>query len=213
MIKQIFNDTEIRFIEKDGEHWAVASDITSVLGFRDSFNAVRILPNHVCATHKVSTTSKKKYARKYQDYTVINEKGIYRLIMRSNKKEVEDFQDWICDVLVELRQATGLKDYEAFRMTDKQIQKDAMNKLKEANQTAKRVDYIKANTISDKATSTLYGFKKMIKKGAMTPEMLSTRQTILTDVVDLMAAKNRFGLDIKVSETIYGKYNKQEEAE
>ena len=39
-----------------------------------------------------------------------------------------------------------------------------MNKLKEANQTAKRVDYIKANTISDKATSTLYGFKKMIKK-------------------------------------------------
>lgn len=213
MIKQIFNGTEIRFIEKDGKHWAVASDITSVLGFRDSFNAVRILPNHVCATHKVSTTSKKKYARKYQDYTVINEKGIYRLIMRSNKKEAEDFQDWICDVLVELRQATGLKDYEAFRMTDKQIQKDAMNKLKEANQTAKRVDYIKANTISDKATSTLYGFNKMIKKGAMTPEMLATRQTILTDVVDLMAAKNRFGLDIKVSETIYSKYNKQEEAE
>jgi len=213
MIKQIFNGMEIRFIEKDGEHWAVASDITSVLGFRDSFNAVRILPNHVCATHKVSTTSKKKYARKYQDYTVINEKGIYRLIMRSNKKEAEDFQDWICDVLVELRQATGLKDYEAFRMTDKQIQKDAMNKLKEANQTAKRVDYIKANTISDKATSTLYGFNKMIKKGAMTPEMLATRQTILTDVVDLMAAKNRFVLDIKVSETIYSKYNKQEEAE
>ena len=213
MIKQIFNGMEIRFIEKDGEHWAVASDITSVLGFRDSFNAVRILPNHVCATHKVSTTSKKKYARKYQDYTVINEKGIYRLIMRSNKKEAEDFQDWICDVLVELKQATGLKDYEAFRMTDKQIQKDAMNKLKEANQTAKRVDYIKANTISDKATSTLYGFKKMIKKGAMTPEMLAIRQTILTDVVDLMAAKNRFALDIKVSETIYSKYNKQEEAE
>ncbi|MDS3887438.1 Bro-N domain-containing protein [Staphylococcus hominis] len=213
MIKQIFNGMEIRFIEKDGEHWAVASDITSVLGFRDSFNAVRILPNHVCATHKVSTTSKKKYARKYQDYTVINEKGIYRLIMRSNKKEAKDFQDWICDVLVELRQATGLKDYEAFRMTDKQIQKDAMNKLKEANQTAKRVDYIKANTISDKATSTLYGFKKMIKKGAMTPEMLAIRQTILTDVVDLMAAKNRFALDIKVSETIYSKYNKQEEAE
>ena len=213
MIKQIFNGTEIRFIEKDGEHGAIASDIATVLDFRDSFNATKNLPNHVRGTLKGSTTSDKKKARKYQDYTVINEKGIYRLIMRSNKKEAEDFQDWICDVLVELRQATGLKDYEAFRMTDKQIQKDAMNKLKEANQIAKRVDYIKANTISDKATSTLYGFKKMIKKGAMTPEMLATRQTILTDVVDLMAAKNRFGLDIKVSETIYSKYNKQEEAE
>lgn len=207
MIKQIFNDTEIRFIEKDGKHWAIASDIATVLGFRDSYTAIRVLPIHVKDTHKVRTLGGE------QNMSIINEKGIYRLIMRSNKKEVEDFQDWICDVLVELRQATGLKDYETFRMTDKQIQKDAMNKLKEANQTAKRVDYIKANTISDKATSTLYGFKKMIKKGAMTPEMLATRQTILTDVVDLIAAKNRFGLDIKVSETIYGKYNKQEEAE
>lgn len=207
MIKQIFNGTEIRFIEKDGEHWAIASDIATVLGFRDSYTAIRVLPIHVKDTHKVRTLGGE------QNMSIINEKGIYRLIMRSNKKEAEDFQDWICDVLVELRQATGLKDYEAFRMTDKQIQKDAMNKLKEANQTTKRVDYIKANTISDKATSTLYGFKKMIKKGAMTPEMLATRQTILTDVVDLMAAKNRFGLDIKVSETIYGKYNKQEEAE
>ena len=207
MIKQIFNGTEIRFIEKDGEHWAIASDIATVLGFRDSYTAIRVLPIHVKDTHKVRTLGGE------QNMSIINEKGIYRLIMRSNKKEAEDFQDWICDVLVELRQATGLKDYEAFRMTDKQIQKDAMNKLKEANQTTKRVDYIKANTISDKATSTLYGFKKMIKKGAMTLEMLATRQTILTDVVDLMAAKNRFGLDIKVSETIYGKYNKQEEAE
>ena len=207
MIKQIFNGTEIRFIEKDGEHWAIASDIATVLGFRDSYTAIRVLPIHVKDTHKVRTLGGG------QNMSIINEKGIYRLIMRSNKKEAGDFQDWICDVLVELRQATGLKDYEAFRMTDKQIQKDAMNKLKEANKTAKRVDYIKANTISDKATSTLYGFNKMIKKGAMTPEMLATRQTILTDVVDLMAAKNRFGLDIKVSETIYDKYNKQEEAE
>ena len=30
MIKQIFNGTEIRFIEKDGEHWAIASDIATV---------------------------------------------------------------------------------------------------------------------------------------------------------------------------------------
>lgn len=47
-------------------------------------------------------------------------KGIYRLVMRSNKPEALDFQDWICDVLVELRQATGLKGFEVFRMLDKQ---------------------------------------------------------------------------------------------
>ena len=98
-------------------------------------------------------------------------------------------------------------------MLDKEKQKEATPIIQGEYKSDEPINYIKANTISDKATSTLYGFNKMIKKGAMTPEMLATRQTILTDVVDLMAAKNRFGLDIKVSETIYGKYNKQEEAE
>ena len=44
-----------------------------------------------------------------KNYTVINEKGIYRLVMRSNKPEAEEFQDWVCDLLVELRKATGFR--------------------------------------------------------------------------------------------------------
>mgnify|MGYP002719086111 CR=1 FL=1 len=119
MIKQIFNDKEIRFIEKNDEYWSVAGDVAKVLGFRDANTAVRYLPTHTRGTLKGRTTSDKKKARKFQDYTVINEKGIYRLVMRSNKTEAEEFQDWICDVLVELRQSTGLKRYEAFRMLDK----------------------------------------------------------------------------------------------
>ncbi|EZS07869.1 Bro-N domain-containing protein, partial [Staphylococcus aureus] len=130
MIKQLFNNKEIRFIEKNGEYWAIATDVAKILGFRDAHTAVRVLPEHVRDTLKVRTTSDKKKARKYQDYTVINEKGIYRLVMRSNKAEALDFQDWICDVLVELRQATGLKDYEVFRMMDKEKQKEAMENLK-----------------------------------------------------------------------------------
>ena len=43
--------------------------------------------------------------------------------MRSNKPEAVDFQDWICDLLIELRQSTGLKGYEAFRMLDKENKK------------------------------------------------------------------------------------------
>ena len=207
MIKKLFKGSEIRFIEKDGEHWAIASDVATILGFRDSFNAVRVLPNHVCATHKMSTTSEKSKARKYQDYTVINEKGIYRLVMRSNKPEAEAFQDWICDLLIELRRATGLEDYQAFRMLDKQKQKEAMNIVKEAHKKDDPVNYIKANMIANKTTSTLYGFKKAIKKDDMSPPMLEARQTILDDVVALTQAKQRFNLDIKVSERIYDKYN------
>lgn len=201
MIKQLFKGNEIRFIEKDGKHWAIASDVATILGFRDSYTAIRVLPYHVKDTHKVRTLGGE------QNMSVINEKGIYRLVMRSNKPEAEAFQDWICDLLVELRKATGLEDYQAFRMLDKQKQKEAMNIVKGAHKKDDPVNYIKANMIANKTTSTLYGFKKAIKKGDMTPPMLESRQTILDDVVTLTEANNRFNLGIKVSERIYNKYN------
>jgi prophage antirepressor-like protein len=206
MIKQIFHDKEIRFIEKDGEYWAIASDVAKVLGFRDANTAVRVLPEHVRGTLKVRTTSEKKKARKYQDYTIINEKGIYRLVMRSNKPEALDFQDWICDVLVELRKATGLKGYEAFRMLDKQKQKEAMAIIQKAYKSDKPINYIKANSIANKAVSTAFGYSKMIGKDAMTSDMLEVRQFILDDVAKLTESKNQFNLDISVSKTIYDKY-------
>lgn len=200
MIKQLFNNKEIRFIEKDGEYWAVASDVAIILGFRDAFNATKYLPEHVKDTLKGSTLGGQ------QMLTVINEKGIYRLVMRSNKPEAEDFQDWICDVLVELRQATGLKGYEAFRMLDKQKQKEAMAIIQRAYKSDKPFNYIKANTIANKAVSTAFGYEKMIGKEEMTPEMLEVRQVILDDVVKLTETKNQFNLDIKVSKSIYDKY-------
>ncbi|MBM0867097.1 BRO-N domain-containing protein [Staphylococcus auricularis] len=200
MIKQIFNDKEIRFIEKDGEYWAVASDVAKILGFRDAFNATKYLPEHVKDTLKGSTLGGQ------QMLTVINEKGIYRLVMRSNKPEAEDFQDWVCDVLVELRQATGLKGYEAFRMLDKQKQKEAMAIIQRAHKSDKPINYIKANTIANKAVSTAFGYEKMIGKKEMTPDMLEVRQVILDDVVKLTETKNQFNLDIKVSKSIYDKY-------
>ncbi|HDE7731517.1 TPA: Bro-N domain-containing protein [Staphylococcus aureus] len=207
MIKQIFNEKEIRFIEKDGEYWAVASDIAKVLGFRDAHTAVRVLPEHVRDTLKVRTTSDKKKARKYQDYTVINEKGIYRLVMRSNKAEALDFQDWICDVLVELRQATGLKDYEVFRMMDKEKQKEAMENLKNGIEAISKKDYCKAQKISNKAVSNVFGFPKMIKKQDMTNDMLELRQQVLNDTVEFMMFVDKYKLPLSVSKYIYDKYS------
>ncbi|MFI6343369.1 Bro-N domain-containing protein [Staphylococcus saprophyticus] len=200
MIKQIFNDKEIRFIECDGEHWAVAGDVAKILGFRDAHTATRVLPNHVKDTHKVCTLGGE------QVVTIINEKGIYRLVMRSNKPEALDFQDWICDVLVDLRQATGLKGYEVFRMLDKQKQKEAMAIIQRAHKSDEPINYIKANTIANKAVSTAFGYKKMIGKDDMTPDMLEIRQVILDDVVKLTETKQQFNLDIKVSKSIYDKY-------
>ncbi|WP_419795767.1 BRO family protein [Staphylococcus equorum] len=206
MITKSYFDNDIRFIAKNGEYWAVASDIAKILGFRDSHSAVRVLPEHVRGTLKVRTTSDKTKARNYQDYTVINEKGIYRLVMRSNKPEALSFQDWICDLLVGLRQATGLKSYESFRMLDKIHQIDVMDLLNNNyNDITKRV-FIKANSIANKAVSSIYGYEKMIGKSAMTQEMLQLRQIILNDTVQLITTAQKFELEISISQQIYNKY-------
>jgi hypothetical protein len=69
-----------------------------------------------------------------------------------------------------------------------------------------KVDYIKANTIADKAVSTRYGFSKMVKKGAMSEAMLHDRQSVLDGTVQLMALNERLGLGLSVSEAVYAKY-------
>ena len=67
-------------------------------------------------------------------------------------------------------------------------------------------DYIKANQITNKAVSSIHGYAKSIKKENMTEEMLQERDKILNDTVELMAMKEKFNLDIHVSEKIYEKY-------
>lgn len=127
------------------------------------------------------------------------------MAFKSRKKEAEAFQDWIFDIIKELRQSTGLEGFQVFRMLDKEHQKEAMTKLSHAITEPKPVDYIKANVIANKAVSTIYGHSKMVKKKDMTPEMLVDREPILDETVELMAVKEKYGLQFSVSEKIYNR--------
>lgn len=200
MIKQIFNDKEIRFMERDGEYWAVAVDVAKALGYRDTYNMVRWIDDDDKDTHKVSTLGG------LQKVVILSETGIYESIWNSRRDEAQEFKKWVKRVIKELRQATGLKGYEAFRMLDKQKQKEAMAIIQRAHKSDKPINYIKPNTIANKSVSTAFGYKKMLSKDEMTPEMLEVRQVILDDVVKLTEAKQQFNLDIKVSKSIYDKY-------
>jgi prophage antirepressor-like protein len=209
-----WNGVAIRFVEKEpGEWWAVAADVTAALGIKNTAEAVngnpkknaRGLPDSEKGIEKLYTLGGE------QNTLIISEKGIYKLVFRSNKPEAENFQDWVFDIIKHLREAAGLEGFEAFRMLDKEHQREAMKRLRDNLQKPVRVDYIKANTIADKAVSTLYGAKKMVKKPQMPPEWLPERQRILDDTVDLMTANERFGLGLSVSGHIYQIHNKRGE--
>lgn len=196
-----WNGHEIRFVYKNGEWWAVASDISKALGYRDAYNLTRILEDEEKDTHNVSTPGG------IQKLAIISELGIYEAILNSRKDEAKEFKKWVKQLLKNLREKSGLEGFQVFLMMDKEHQKQMMAKVDELPEADKK-DFIKANTIANKTVSDLYGFPKMIKKTDMTPEMLKDRQPILEATVKLMQIKDEYDLDISVSESVKNKWLK-----
>lgn len=192
---------EIRFVEIDGEWWAVLKDVANTLSIVNSKDLKSRLDiewvGFTYLPHPQSKTKKLKV-------TIVNELGIYDCVIRSNKPEAKEFKKWIYSLLKELRKQNDLQGFEVFRMLDKEHQKEAMAKLRATSvEPIEKINYIKANTITDKAVSNMYNIPKMVKKGMMTPEMLQDRQKVLEKVVKLMEAQLMFNLDISVSKVVY----------
>lgn len=79
------NGADIRVIDIDGDPWFVAKDVAQVLGYATPQKAVR---DHC----KASTTVPK---RNGGYLTIIPERDVYRLIMRSKLPAAEAFEDWV----------------------------------------------------------------------------------------------------------------------
>lgn len=197
MKTEIWNGYPIRFVENDGEWWAVLKDVCDALGLK-TYDVSRRIKDMV-STHNLETAGGK------QQMLIVNEFGIYDTVFQSRKSEAKEFRYWVYEMLKQLRQATGLEGFQIFRMLDKEHQKEAMRHLQQSLRNPVRVDFIKANTIANKAISNRYGYPKMVKKADMTPQMLVEREPILEDTVELMGVNDKYDLGISVSEQIYKK--------
>mgnify|MGYP000192497130 FL=1 len=197
MKTEIWNGYPIRFVEKDGEWWAVLKDVCDALGLK-TYDVSRRIKDMV-STHNLETAGGK------QQMLIVNEFGIYDTVFQSRKSEAKEFRYWVYEMIKQLRQATGLEGFQIFRMLDKEHQKEAMRHLQQSLRNPVRVDFIKANTIANKAISNRYGYPKMVKKADMTPQMLVEREPILEDTVELMGVNDKYDLGISVSEQIYKK--------
>lgn len=194
-----WNGHKIRFVNINGEWWAVAKDVAEALGYAETRNIMKLVPSQYTSSCKMDDKVQKR------SYITISEFGIYKAVFGSHKQEAEEFQEWVFTVIKQLRQSVGLEGFQVFRMLDKEHQKEAMAKLSHTITESQPRDYIKANTIANKAVSTIYGHSKMLKKEDMTPEMLVDREPILDETVELMAVKEKYGLRFSVSEKIYNR--------
>ena len=100
---QIFNSNEfgqIRAIEQNGEPWFVAKDVCEILELSNPTMAMQRLDNDEVTKFNLGGLS--------GDTNVVNEYGLYSLVLGSRKPEAKQFKRWIThDVVPTIRKHGG----------------------------------------------------------------------------------------------------------
>lgn len=106
MAIQIFNNPEfgkVRVIEIGGTPYFVGVDVANALGYADSFGALK---KHVDDEDKL--VCQIDSAGQKRDATVINESGLYSLILRSNLPKAREFKRWVTSEVLPSIRKTGV---------------------------------------------------------------------------------------------------------
>lgn len=101
-----FKSNEVRTVIRDGEPWFVASDVAAALGYRNAPDAVRYLSSCQKADTLIQRTSSNG-SEQTRSVTLINESGLYRLVLRSRKPEAAAFSDWVTGEVLPSIRKTG----------------------------------------------------------------------------------------------------------
>ena len=134
---------DIRFIEQNGEWWAILKDICDALDLKTFKVSQRLDPGMMTRVpvegERIRPT---KYSKENYDIPskevvnsnntfwmlAVNEIGIYEALFASRRLEARKFRHWTANVMQKLRKKVGLEGYEVMKMTDKDIQ-DKINNI------------------------------------------------------------------------------------
>lgn len=98
-----FDDQDVRIIvDENSNPWFCAKDVCKALGYSKPSNAV--------SQHCVSKGTLKQgtpTSSGIQELTYIDERNLYRLVMRSKLESAERFQDWVCGEVLPTIRKTG----------------------------------------------------------------------------------------------------------
>lgn len=102
---QIFENSEfgkVRTLMRDGEPWAVGRDVAEALGYKNPRQAVI---DHVDPEDK--GVAKRDTIGGNQDTAIINESGLYSLILSSKLPKAKEFKRWITSEVLPALRKTG----------------------------------------------------------------------------------------------------------
>ena len=101
----VFNNDEfgsIRTVTIENEPWFVGKDVAEVLGYQ---NGSRDINRHVDDEDKLCT--KIEYAGQKREVTIINESGLYSLILSSKLPNAKKFKRWVTSEVLPSIRKTG----------------------------------------------------------------------------------------------------------
>ncbi len=125
---------EIRAIEINGEPWMVGKDIASAMGYSDTDKAIR---NHIDDEDKL--TRQFGGSGQNRNMTIINESGLYSLVLSSKLPSAKKFKRWVTsEVLPSIRKHGVYAIDELLDNPDFMIQ--ALTELKEEREKRKALE-------------------------------------------------------------------------
>lgn len=169
---QIFRNEqfgEVRAIEINGEPWLVGKDVADILGYNNTPKAIR---DHVDDEDKL--TERIVLSGQNREAIVINESGLYSLILSSKLPQAKQFKKWVtAEVLPSIRKHGGyIKDQE--KLSDDELLSKALlvaqSKIKERDKEIERMKpkEIFADAVATSKTSILIGeLAKMLRQNGV----------------------------------------------
>ncbi|QJP49303.1 hypothetical protein HKJ31_00920 [Xylella fastidiosa subsp. multiplex] len=117
-----FHSHAVRVVMRDGNPWFVATDVCTVLGYR---NPSKAIADHLDDDER--SNEQLDRSRMGSKAVIISESGLYALILRSRKPEARKFAKWVTsEVMPSIRKTGGysashppavtLTEVEAFRL-------------------------------------------------------------------------------------------------
>ena len=93
-----YNGNKVRTIQKDGEPWWVLKDVCEILDLGNSRMVFDRLDEDEKGVNQIDTLGGK------QNMQIVNESGLYNVILRSDKPEAKPFRKWVTsEVLPSIR--------------------------------------------------------------------------------------------------------------
>lgn len=101
VIPFVYDDSLVRVIDRSGDPWWVLTDVCGILAYRMASDASRRLEEDEKGTHIVRTLGGS------QEMTIINESGLWSLVLTSRKPEAKRFKKWLTSEVIPSIRKTG----------------------------------------------------------------------------------------------------------